>query len=137
MTAHNGALVLIKAGDGGSPESFTTIGGLRTSEILLAHHSRDATTIESGAWQQLADGAGLLACHISGSGLFTDSASEETVRGHAFSGSANNYRFIFANGNNITGPFIITAYQRSGNHDGEEQYALTLESAGTITFATS
>src|SRR5581483_9582827 len=131
MTAQNGALVLIQAGNGGAPETFATIGGLRITEILVNHHIRDATNIESGAWQQLLGGAGTLSCQISGSGLFTNVSSEETVRGYAFAGSANNYRFIFANGNRITGPFIVTAYHRSGSHDGAEMYALTLESAGT------
>ena len=137
MTAQNGTLVLIKVGNGGGPETFTTVGGLRTSEILLNHHPLDATTVESGVWRQLLGSAGILSFHISGSGLFTNSASEELVRGYAFSGSANNYKFIFANGNNVTGPFMVTSYLRSGNHDAEEIYAITLESAGIITFATS
>lgn len=31
MPAQKGALVLIKVGNGGGPETFTTIGGMRTS----------------------------------------------------------------------------------------------------------
>jgi len=137
MTAQNGALVLIKAGNGGSPEVFTTIGGLQVNEMLLNCHALNATNLESGAWQQLLGSAGNLSLHISGNGLFTNSTSEETVRGNAFSGSANNYEFVFANGNYVTGPFMITTYQRSGQYDSEEIYALTMESAGTINFFSS
>jgi len=135
MPSQNGTLVLIKAGNGGGPETFTTIGGLRTSDIVLNHHALDATNIESGQWRELLGGSGILSFEISGSGLFTNSASEETVRGYAFAGTANNYQFVFANGDSVTGPFIIISYHRSGNHDGEEIYALTLASAGAITFA--
>ena len=119
------------------PEVFTTIGGLRTSKITLNNHVLDTTNVESGAWRPLLGGAGISAISIQGSGLFTNSAAEETFRGYAFANSANNYKFIFANGNNITGAFMVTDYERSGNHDGEEMYSITLESAGTITFAAS
>ena len=113
MTSQNGALVLIKVGNGGSPETFTTIGGLLTSEIVLNHQVHNATTVQSGNWQQLLGGTGIMSMHIGGSGRFTNSAAEETVRGNAFSGSANNYKFIFANGNNVTGACIITSYHRA------------------------
>ena len=134
MTAQKGPLVLIKVGNGASPEVFTTVGGLRTSGMQLGNHVLDATNIESGAWRQLLGSAGILSLNISGSGLFTDAASEEAVRGFAFAGSLNNYRFIFANGDYVTGPFMVTSYDRSGNYDAEEIYSMTLESGGPITF---
>lgn len=137
MTAQQGALVLIKAGNGGSPESFTTIGGLRASQMDINHQPMVATNVESGAWRQLLANAGILSFRIGGSGRFTDSAAEETLRAHAFSGSINNYRFVFPNGNNVTGPFAVTSYSRSGEEEGEELFALTLESAGTISFSVS
>ena len=135
MSAQNGALVLIKAGNGGSPEVFTTIGGLRTSHMLLNNQVMNATNVESGAWQQLLGGAGVHSMHVSGGGLFTNSAAEEMVRGYAFGGSVNNYQFIFANGSKVSGAFMIVSYQRSGNHDSEEMFSLALESAGSLTFS--
>ncbi len=136
MTAKSGALVLIKAGDGASPEVFTTVGGLRTSDLMVNHRAMVTSNVQSGAWQQLVSNAGMLSLQLSGSGVFTDSASEEMVRAHAFAGSVNNYRFVFGNGNFVTGAFLITAYQRSGAHDGEEVFSLALESAGNVTFST-
>ena len=137
MTAQNGALVLIKVGNGATPEVFTTIGGLLTSRITLNNHVVDATNRESGTWKQLLSGAGVSSFSIEGEGRFTNSASEETLRGYAFARSSNNYKFIFANGNYITGLFMVTHYERSGHNDSEESYAIALESAGNITFATS
>jgi TP901-1 family phage major tail protein len=134
MTAQQGALVLIKVGDGATPETFVTLGGLRTSNLVLNNHAWDTTTIESGNWRQLLANAGISAISISGSGLFTDALSEEQVRGYAFSRSVNNYRFIFANGDYLQGVFFITDYQRGGDYDSEEIYAITLESAGDVAF---
>ncbi len=138
MSAQKGSLVLIKVGDGANPtEVFTTVGGLRTSRLTLNNQSVDTTNKDSGIWRQLLSAAGMRSISISGTGVFTNVASEETVRGYAFAGSVNNYRFCFPNGNYISGAFHIGSYERAGNHDGEETYALTLESAGTITFSAS
>lgn len=138
MSAQKGSLVLLKVGNGASPtEAFTTVGGLRTSRLTLNHQPVDTTNKDSGAWKQLLSGAGVRSVSIGGTGVFTDAASEETVRGYAFAGSINNYRFYFANGNYIAGAFHISSYERAGNHDGEETYSLTLESAGSISFATA
>jgi len=134
MPADAGSLVLIKIGNGASPEVFSTIGGLHTSGMKLDNQILNATNVESGIWKQLLGSAGIASLSISGSGLFTDSASEDTLLGYALSGSVNNYQFIFANGDMLSGPFLIATYERSGDYGAEEVYSLALESAGIITF---
>jgi TP901-1 family phage major tail protein len=134
MTIQNGALVLIKIGNGAMPEVFTTIGGLHTSGMKLENQILNATNVESGAWKQLLGSAGIASLSISGSGLFTDSAAEATLMNYALAGSVNNYQFIFANGDMLSGPFLVTSYERSGDYGAEEIYSLALESAGTVTF---
>jgi len=137
MSIYNGTLVLIKAGNGATPEVFTPIGGLRTSSMTLDNHVLDATNVESGVWRELMETVGISSVSMGGSGLFSDAASEEMVRGYAFAGTANNYQFIFANGDCLSGPFIITSYQRSGDYGGEEIYSLMLASSGTINFVSA
>ena len=133
MVAQKGALVLIKVGNGGGPETFATVGGLRTTRLVLNNQLVDTTNKDSGGWRSLLAGAGIRSITLSGSGIFTDSASEETVRGYAFTNSINNYEFYFGGNDKISGAFQITSYERAGNHDGEETYAITFESAGAIT----
>jgi TP901-1 family phage major tail protein len=137
MTAFSGTLVLIKIGNGATTEVFTTIGGLRTSEMTINHQALDATNIESGLWRKLQGSSGILSMSITGSGLFTGASSEETLRGYVFTGATANYQFIFANGSYITGPFIITRYQRSGDYNEEEVYSISAQSAGTLIFSAS
>ena len=134
MSAKRGSLVLIKVGNGADPEQFSTVGGLRTSSLVLNNHLLDATSVSAGTWRQLLNSAGIQSLHLSGSGVFTDSAAEDTVRGYAFSNSIKNYQFIFANGDFVIGPFMIAAYERAGDHDGEEVYSIALESAGAINY---
>ncbi len=134
MTAQKGALVLIKIGNGGGPETFATIGGMRTSRLTVNNRAIDSSNKDSGVWRQLLSNGGIRTMSISGTGIFTDAVSEELLRGYAFAGTVNNYQFVFANGDYITGSFLVTSYERSGNYDAEETYALTLESAGAISF---
>ncbi len=126
--------MLIKVGDGGDPEYFNTIGGLRLSSMQLNTQLLDASHVASGQWRLLLGDAGIRYVMISGGGRFTDSNAEETVRGYAFASSVNNYQFIFANGDRLSGPFQTASYERSGHYDTEETYVLTLESAGSILF---
>lgn len=136
MTALKGSLVLIRVGDGMASETFTTIGGLRLTEFELNQQFVEASDMESGAWRK-GIAAGLRSARISGTGVFTGSAAEETMRGYAFGGSVKNFRFIFANGSSITGAFVITSYERSATHEDAEMYAIRLESAGALTYSTS
>lgn len=137
MTAQKGSLVLIKAGDGGAPEQFDTIGGLRTTRMVLGNQLLDNTHRESGSWQELLSGAGIQALIISGSGLFLDSLAEETIRANAFAVTAKNYRFCFANGDYLTGAFCISEYERYGDHDGAERFDITLISSGVMTYTST
>lgn len=138
MTAQKGSLVLLKVGDGGTPtETFTTVGGLRTTSFTHNNQTVDATNKDSGAWRELLEGAGVRSISISGSGVFTDSAAEETVRGYAVNNSIQNYELTFGNGDKLSGAFQITSYQRAGTYNDAETYSITLASAGAVTFTTA
>jgi TP901-1 family phage major tail protein len=134
MGAQSGILVLIKVGNGAGPEVFTTVGGLQASSIKLDNQAFDTSNVISGNWRQLLANAGISSITISGGGIFTDAASEKTVRGYAFSNSINNYQFVFANGDYLTGAFQIVSYERDGNYNDVETYSITLDSAGAISF---
>lgn len=135
MAAQKGALVLIKVGNGGSPtETFATVGGLRATRLVLNQQPVDASNKDTGQWRALLAGAGLRSLSLTGNGIFTNAASEALLRGYAFTGSINNYRLTFGNGDVVEGAFQVASYERSGDHDKEETYAVTLESAGAITF---
>jgi len=135
MTAQTGKDLLLKLGDGGDPESFSTVAGLRAKTISLNARSVDATDADSpNAWRELMPGAGVKAASISGSGIFKDAASDATVRGAFFAQSADNWRIVIPDFGELTGPFLVAALEYSGRFDGEAQYAITLASAGELTF---
>ncbi len=135
MARQDGTNLVIKIGDGGSPENFTTLGGLLLNGMSLSNNQVEIPAVNSGsAWRQILMAAGRQWVRISGSGEFEDSTAEETLRGYAFAGSVNNYELLFANGDKLSGAFIVSRYEREGNAGTPESYNLTLESAGDITF---
>ena len=136
MAAQKGASLLLKIGNGGSPESFTTIGGLRSTSITLNDEAVDVTNKDScGNRTLLADG-GIHSMSISGSGIFTDAASETTLRGTMNASSFTNFQLIIPDFGTYTGAFMVASLEYAGEYNGEVTYSVSLESSGAITFAT-
>ncbi len=134
MTAESGRGFLVKIGDGGNPESFQTIAGLRTTALVIDAEPVDITTKDSLGWRTLLSGAGTRRIRVSGTGVFWNSAAEATMRAHALAASVANFELVFENGDRFTGPFLVASLEYAGDHNGERSYAMTLESAGAVAF---
>lgn len=134
MTAQAAQNVLIKIGNGLFPESFTTIGGMRVTELRLKNQPQETTNLSSSGWRELLAGAGTKSLTLSGEGIFVDSTAEASARALAFSAGVKNFKLTFGNGSAVSGAFMVADYERRAEVDGEEHYALTLESAGGVVF---
>ena len=77
MAAQKGNAVLIKIAVSGSQ---TTVGGLRSSSITINDEAVDITNKDSSGNRILLPDAGVTSVSISGSGVFTDSTSEQQLR---------------------------------------------------------
>ena len=136
MSAQRGKDLLIKIGDGASPENFATVAGLRSTTLAFNAQTIDITNADSAnAWRELLAGAGVKSAQISGSGVFKDAASDETIRAAYFNQTIPNWQIAIPDFGTVTGPFQITALQYDGPYDGELKLSLTLASAGALTFA--
>jgi len=135
MAAQKGKDILLKIGDGAETEVFTTVAGLRARTISLNARSVDATDGDSaGRWRELLVGAGVRQASVSGSGVFRDAASDALIRSAFFAQSADSWRLIVPDFGTLEGPFLVAALEYAGEHEGEATYAITLSSAGEITF---
>ena len=139
MAAGKGSSFLLKENSTGTP---ATVGGLRSTSMTINGEAVDITTKDSNAFissgndkaRDLLQGGGVRSMSISASGVFTDSSTENLVRGFAFDGAIQNYDLVFSDGSKIAGAFLITSYERAGEFNGEETYSITLESSNTITY---
>jgi TP901-1 family phage major tail protein len=136
MAVQKGSAVLMKVGNGASPEVFTTIGGLRDTSITINQETVDVTTKDSSRVRTLLEQGGVKSFTVSGTGVFDDSASHQTVLSDFDGSSFTNYQFLMPDYNTFTGAFQVTSIEYSGTYNDSAQYSLTFESAGAITIAT-
>lgn len=135
MAGQKGREVLIKLADGGAPETFVTVAGIRSKTIALNARLVDATSAESpSAWRELIAGAGVKSARVSGAGVFKDAASDALLQQTFFAQAAKAYQLTIPNFGRLTGLFLIESLDYAGDHDGEATFSITLASAGALAF---
>jgi TP901-1 family phage major tail protein len=135
MSAQRGKDLLIKIGDGASPENFTTVAGLRAGTLAFNAQTVDVTNADSvNQWRELLDGGGVASAQISGSGVFKDASSDASLRTAFFNQALTDFQIVIPSFGTVAGPFKLTALQYDGPYDGELKLSLTLASAGALTF---
>jgi TP901-1 family phage major tail protein len=136
MSGQKGRDVLIKIGDGDDPEVFVTVAGIRAKTISLNARGVDGTSGESpDAWRELIAGAGVKSASVSGAGVFKDADSDALIQQAFFAQAITRFQLIVPDFGTLEGPFLIEALDYSGDHDGEAAFAITLASAGALSFA--
>ncbi|OYX39334.1 phage major tail protein, TP901-1 family [Sphingomonas sp. 32-62-10] len=135
MAAEKGSAFLLKVGNGGSPVSYATIAGLRTTQLSINGEAVAITSKDSGAWRELLSGAGVRSVSVSGAGVFTGSAAEVRIKNNALAGVIDDYRLSFESGETLTGRFLVTRLDYAGDYNGERSYTLNLESSGAVVSA--
>ena len=136
MAAQQGKALLMKIGNAASPEVFTTIGGMRSNTLTMNDEMVDVTNKDSAGARTILAQGGVNSITIAGSGVFTDSASETTLKGKFNVSALTNYQFLVPNFGTFTGSFMLTSLEYAGEYNGEITYSFTFESSDAITFAT-
>jgi TP901-1 family phage major tail protein len=135
MAAQRGRLMLLKLSDGVSPDTFTTVGGLRTTSMSINGELVDITNKDTSGWRSLMENAGFSSIQISGSGIFTNDTAARRMMVNAMERGIDAYQLVFDNGDLLQGQFQVTTFTRSGEHNGAETYEITLESSGQPNFS--
>ena len=138
MAAQKGKGVLVKIGDAptgaASADSYTTVAGLRSTSIALNDEPVDITNKDSAGARTLLAGAGVNSISVTGSGVFLDQASEETLRTAMGATDFHNFEIIIPSFGTYQGEFMLATLSYSGEYNGETNYDFTLESSGTIAY---
>ncbi len=133
MAVEKGSAFLLKIGDGGSPVGYATLAGLRTTQLSVNGEAVNVTSKDSGGWRELLAGAGVRSVSVAGAGVFTGSAAETRLRGHALAGAIDDYELSFESGERMRGRFLVTRLDYAGDYNGERNYTLSLESSGAVS----
>ena len=132
MAAQKGSAFLLKVSNGGSPATYATVAGLRTTQMSITGDSVVITSKESGGWRELLSGAGVRSVSVSAAGIFLGSAAEQQIRASAMAGTLDDYELSFEGGEKLRGKFLIQRLDYAGDFNGERNYSLQLESSGAV-----
>ena len=135
MSAGTCRNLVIYVGQGdGPPETFNKLGAFRTNGMTINGELVDITDKDSLGFREGLDGGGIRNLSFTGAGAFKDGAEEENLRLAALNQTKNNYQMRTTGGHIFEGPFQVTSYERSGEVNGAEEFSVTMESVGTVTY---
>ena len=132
MAAEKGSAFLLKVGNAGNPVVYTTVAGMRTTQLTINGDTVVITNKGSGGWRELLSGAGVRSVSVAGAGVFTGSAAETRLRGNALAGLLDDFELAFESGERMQGKFLVNRLEYSGDFNGERAYTLALESSGPV-----
>ncbi len=96
----------------------------------------DATDADSaGRWRELLGGAGVKSAAVSGQGILRDAASDALIREAFFDQGLKAWRLVVPDFGTLEGPFLVSALEYAGDHEGEATFAISLASAGAVGFS--
>jgi|TARA_R110000822_G_C15240174_1_gene486276 TP901-1 family phage major tail protein len=140
MAKQLGRSLLLKIGDGASPDVYTAFAGLNSKSLTVNNSAIDVTTPDAttpgGAlWAESLNG--LKAVSVSGDGIFLDEAAQEgrlNTIAMAADPSAN-FQILVPGFGTYTGGFRVTSFEFGGETEGAVTFSLSLESSGETVFA--
>ena len=132
MAAERGSAFLLKIGDGSATPTFSTVAGLKTTQLSINGDAVVITNKGSGGWRELLSGAGVRSVSVGASGIFTGSAAETQMKSLALSGALESYQLSFESGEQMQGEFLVTRLEYAGDFNGERNYTIALESSGEV-----
>lgn len=137
MAAQAGAGLLLKISNSDSPETFATVGGMRSPTLTHNKAPIDITDQQStGRWRELLGAVATQSMDVSGSGVFTDDGTADTaLKNAAIDATAMiNFQIVIPDFGTFEGPFHVTSLEYSGEHDGAVEFSVSLQSGGAVTF---
>lgn len=128
MAQENARELVIKRGDGASPEVFTFVCGLRTRTFTMSNASIDTTvpSCADPAAPIVATAApGRQTLTFAGDGLFDNDEVGKDVFDDARLQRETNYQVIIPGVGQFEGPFFISDYNNSGDMEDRMAFSAT------------
>ena len=134
MPAYRGRKMSIQIGDGTSPPTFTVVAGIRTKDFSIGNELVDITNSDSGSHREGLVDAGISTLSVSGSGVFKDDTTNNSLEDLANSRAFEDFRLQFENSDYYEGRFQVTSFRYAGAYNTEQTFDVSLESVGPWTF---
>ena len=132
MPISKGRTLLLKTGTGGGA---VTVAAMRTTRFVVNGETVESTNKDSAGMRTLLDAAGVAKLTVSAAGLLSGSAQATDFITKTLNRTLDAYRLEFDNGDVIEGSFQTVQFEVAGDYNGEQTYALTLESSGSLALS--
>lgn len=139
MPAVRGGNLLIKRGDGMSPETFTTVGALRNATVTINGNPIDVTTADDvdgndEIWRAMITGVKDL--QVAGDGVAKAIEPAQSVLEDFIGVNTviTNYQVVIPYIGTFELPMIVGNMEFNGNYDDAARFSLSLQSAGAPEF---
>lgn len=127
-------LIQVETTPGGG--TFATIGATNTASITINNETVDVTDKGGMPYRELL-GCGMNTLSVSGGGQVSDDANFDIAHAAAVVGGTGailNFRIISEKADQYEGAFLVTTFERSGDHNNAELFTFSLESAAQIAY---
>lgn len=133
MVFYNGDKLVIQVETAPASGIFVDVACMRSTSLSINNEQIDVTAKCNTPWRELLEG-GIRTMTLSASGVFNDDSSMGIMIAAANAGSILLYEITSEFGDKYEGAFQISSLERSGEYNDAEQYSLSFESSGIITY---
>lgn len=137
MPQHKGRLLLVKIGDGASPEVFANVCGIQTRSFNLSATEVDTTIPDcenpGNAVVRTAE-PGIVNRTFSGSGKFVSGATSDILMDHVNAATVFNAQVVVPGLGEYEGSWMVSEFEFSGEMEGNMDFNATFVAAGPLEF---
>jgi TP901-1 family phage major tail protein len=131
MAPSSGDLYILKVGDGGDPETFLTVGGLRPTSMTINGAPVDVSSKDSNGWRRLLAGGGMKSLDISAGGVYLGNGSSHHRSLKELARKATLRSFQLDDGVDvIEAEFQVVTFEHGGDAGAEQTFSISLQSSG-------
>lgn len=138
MAKQLGRLMLVRIGDGATPEVFGLLCGLRSKTLTINNAEIDVTTVDctdpgAALWTEVLGGVKRVS--LSGNGYFKDEATELRMNTAVMAAEPiANFQIVVPSFGTFAGAFLVSSVDYGGEQEDGVTYSLSLASSGAVTF---
>jgi TP901-1 family phage major tail protein len=127
MAGHNGRKLVIEW-------DTVDLAGVRTKTYSVTNDYVDVTNDDDDGWRTLLADPGLRSVEVTVGGVTVDQILLAEIMKANISGEPLDVELPTATGAQLSGTFVVSAYEGTGEHDGAVEFSATFMSSGAVTY---
>lgn len=115
------------------------LAGVRTRGVSVSNEYVDVTNDDDGGWRTLLSDPGLRSVEVTVGGITKDEIILAEIMKASITGEPLDVNLPSALSvpGSVSGTFVCSAYEQTGEHDGAVEFSATFMSAGAVTYTPS